>query len=75
MTENTLTALPKLLSTEDVASQLGISPATIEKARSTGLGDFPKYIKIGRSVRYLETDVLAWVNSRPSYRSTSEKAV
>ncbi len=73
MSESNQSALPKLLTTEDVANILGISPATLEKARSTGLGDFPPYIKIGRTVRYLEEVVGQWMKNRIAYRSTFER--
>lgn len=50
-----------LLLTEQVAKKLKIKPATLEKARSTGLGDFPPFIKFGRTVRYQRADVEAWI--------------
>jgi predicted DNA-binding transcriptional regulator AlpA len=53
--------LKDLLTSEQVAKILNIQPATLEKARSTGLGDFPPYVKFGRSVRYIEHDVHMWL--------------
>lgn len=56
------TAEPETLLTSDqVASWLGIRRCTLEKARSTRLGDFPPYIRIGRAVRYRPADVEAWL--------------
>jgi predicted DNA-binding transcriptional regulator AlpA len=41
-----------------------------QKARLTG--DRPKFIRLGRLVRYRASDVEAWLAARPSLRSTSE---
>jgi predicted DNA-binding transcriptional regulator AlpA len=43
--------------------------STARKQRVTGSG--PKFIKLGRSVRYRKGDVLDWLESR-TVRSTSE---
>lgn len=51
----------KLLVTKQVADLLGISASTLEKARSTGIGNYPPYIKVGRCVRYRLADVLTWL--------------
>lgn len=51
----------KLLTTEELAAWLGIQRCTLEKARSTRLGDFPPYVRIGRAVRYRRNDVEAWL--------------
>lgn len=53
-----------LLNTTEVAALLRISPATLEKARSTGMGDYPPFIHIGRHVRYRMTDFNEWLNRR-----------
>lgn len=50
-----------LLTTDAVANWLGIKRCTLEKARSTRLGDFPPYIKVGRTVRYRREAVQAWL--------------
>lgn len=54
----------KLLTTDDVAAWLGIQRCTLEKARSTRLGDFPPFIRIGRVVRYRRSDIEAWLRQR-----------
>ena len=51
-----------LLSTADVAAWLGIRRCTLEKARSTRVGDFPPFIRVGRTVRYSRAAVTAWLN-------------
>lgn len=53
--------LDKLLTTEEVAAWLGIRKCTLEKARSTRLGDYPPFIRIGRTIRYRRVDVEAWL--------------
>ncbi len=58
---NTTNLSQKLLVTKQVADLLGISASTLEKARSTGIGNYPPYIKVGRCVRYRLADVLTWL--------------
>lgn len=48
----------------------GLSNAYFERSRWEGGG--PKFLKIGRLVRYRKSDVLAWINQRPTVSSTSE---
>jgi predicted DNA-binding transcriptional regulator AlpA len=50
-----------LLNTAEVAAMLKVKVATLEKARSIGIGDFPPYVKFGRNVRYRLEDVLNWI--------------
>ena len=50
-----------LLNTVQVAELLNIKAATLEKSRSTGMGDFPPFIRFCRTVRYLQVDVDAWI--------------
>jgi predicted DNA-binding transcriptional regulator AlpA len=52
------------LDTKEVARILKISPATLEKARSQGTGDYPNYLKFGgRTVRYRRKDVMSWLEA------------
>ncbi|WP_217987669.1 helix-turn-helix transcriptional regulator [Halomonas salipaludis] len=51
--------LPKLMNQRDLADYLGKSTAWCERARWAGEG--PRYIKLGRHVRYRADDVLAWI--------------
>jgi len=59
-----------LLSQRDAARLLSLSTRTLERMRVSGLG--PRFIKLGNSVRYRETDLEQWIASR-SVASTSEK--
>ena len=63
--------MPRLLNQRDLAAYLGKSTAWCERARWSG--DGPKFIKLGRNVRYKADDVLAWIDAN-SHSSTSEGA-
>lgn len=52
--------LPKLMTPEQVADLLGVTPHTLAVWRSEKRYDFP-YIKCGRLVRYRAADVEAFV--------------
>lgn len=52
----------KLLRTEDVATLLGVPAKTLEMWRYRGTG--PRFVKLGRLVRYAESDLAEWMLSR-----------
>ena len=54
--------LPRLLTQQELAEYLGKSTAWCERARWSGNG--PRYVKLGRHVRYRETDVTAWIEEQ-----------
>lgn len=58
--------VPRLMSQRDLAAYLGKSTAWCERARWAGEG--PRFIKLGRHVRYKVEDVLAYIeeNARTS---------
>lgn len=59
----------RLLRLEDVEARCGISRSTIYRLMREG--DFPEPIKVGqRAVRWLESEITEWLDSRP--RATSE---
>jgi predicted DNA-binding transcriptional regulator AlpA len=62
-----------ILDQKRVASLLGISTRTLERYRVSGTG--PRYVKLGKLVRYLKTDIDAWIEQNHSgsiaERSTS----
>lgn len=64
--------VPKLLDTSEVANLLTNKPNTIEGWRIKGMG--PRYIKIGRLVRYRIEDVNAWIEAQER-TSTSQAEV
>lgn len=59
----------KLLTNVQTAELIGMKPNTLEIWRVYGKG--PVFRKLGRSIRYAESDVLAWINSHIC-ASTSE---
>ncbi len=61
--------MKNLLTTDEVARQLGVSPTTLRMWRYQGVG--PRYIKLEKIVRYAAEDLEAYMEKR-TYRSTSE---
>lgn len=57
--------------TRSAASYLGLQPSTLEAWRVRGGG--PRFLKLGRSVRYRQTDLDAFIESA-ARASTSEAA-
>ena len=53
------TTVPTLLTQKELATWLRKSPKTLEGIRRAGEG--PRYVKLGRHVRYRVADVLAWI--------------
>ena len=60
----------RLLTQSEAARQLRLSERTLERLRLSGGG--PVYVKAGRSVRYREADLEAWIAAR-LINSTSEE--
>lgn len=59
----------ELFDTNDVAAYTGLSPVTLRKWRITGRG--PRFVRLGRAVRYRKTAVDAFVSTR-EYANTTE---
>jgi len=51
-----------LLTQTEAAKILRLSERTLERLRVSGVG--PSFIKAGRSVRYRERDIEAWIAAR-----------
>jgi len=66
MINHTLSAL---LSEEEAAPFVGTEPKTLANWRTMGKG--PKFIRVGRKVKYHPDDVAEWVAAR-RVQSTSE---
>lgn len=62
--------LDSLLSDRDVEKITGRARSTLQKDRVSGSG-IP-FIRIGRLVRYRQSDVSAYLDALPARRSTSE---
>jgi len=65
------TTLIRLITAGQTATLLGVRVTTLESWRLRGNG--PRYRKIGRLVRYVEADVLAWIDAQ-TRTSTSQRA-
>jgi predicted DNA-binding transcriptional regulator AlpA len=65
-----MTTTNVMLEPKEAAAILKVSLSWLAKARMSGEG--PAFTKIGRSVRYTETDLLQWMKSRRRL-STSEQ--
>jgi len=70
MPTKTGTGFERLLTARDAANLLRLSPSWLAKARMRG--DGPRYVKLGRSIRYTETGILQWMRSCQRF-STSER--
>lgn len=60
-----------VLNTNEAANYITLAAGTLERLRVQGSG--PRYLKLGRSVRYRQTDLDQWMESRLT-NSTSEQA-
>jgi predicted site-specific integrase-resolvase len=67
---NKQNVLDRLLTTEETAEVFGVAPNTLEKWRVEGRG--PKFIHIGRRVRYRATDITTYL-AESTRTSTSAK--
>lgn len=64
--------MESLLNQKQAARVLGISVRTLERHRVAGTG--PRWARLGRLVRYQQSDLTAWVDSNLRL-STSELVV
>jgi len=55
-------ALPHLLTTKQAAEYLSLAVTTLEKYRVYGGG--PRFLNLGRAVRYRLSDLNTWLESR-----------
>jgi len=52
-------SMETMLDQNDVAAVLKVSPKTLEYWRCKGIG--PRFVKVGKLARYLESDVKAFI--------------
>jgi excisionase family DNA binding protein len=62
--------MPQVLTELEAAPRVGLAVSTLQKLRTNGGG--PRFLKLGRSVRYREQDLEEWLAGRV-VSSTSEK--
>lgn len=76
LTEPAALASGDLMSPDDVSALLGVSRGHLANWRSNGLG--PRYVKVGRLVRYRRPDIDDWIVRAPvvwlTVREMSERA-
>ena len=65
-----LNGCDRMLTTKDAADLLRLSTSWLAKARMRG--DGPPYVKLGGSIRYLESSLVRWMKVRQRL-STSEQ--
>jgi len=68
----TASPTPAALTTPQAAAYLGLQPATLEQWRWNGRG--PRFAKIGRSVRYRQADLDAFLEARVFMSTTEAQA-
>ena len=63
--EREVPARGRLLKEAEAAQRLGTTPGTLNVARARGVGAYAdlSYVKIGASVKYLETDIDAYIQA------------
>lgn len=66
-------SIGKLFSPRQLSQLIAVSENTLAAWRSRKIPTAPRFIKVGRSVRYRESDVAAWLDARESRFSTSTK--
>lgn len=64
--------MTSLQNTAWLAKRLGLSVTTIERLRTQDPSQLPNSISIGRSIRYDESTVEAWIQSASITQSTKE---
>ena len=64
--------MERLFTEQETSKHTKRAVSTLQKDRCTGHG-IP-FVKIGRQVRYRESDIQHYIKSLPSRRSTSETA-
>lgn len=64
---------PAVLRRKAAAAYIGTSEATLNRLANTGDGPAMTYVT-GSCVGYRVSDLDAWLDSRPKYRSTSERS-
>lgn len=61
----------RLLTVQETSSIIGAAVGTLNRARVFG-GNFPAYVKRGKSVRYKLSTVTKWMEDQEEHTTTSE---
>jgi len=65
---------PRLLDTKSAALYLNMSTEYLKRARITGKSMSPKFIKIGRSIRYPLAELDAFIDSHTLYENLASSS-
>ena len=65
--------IPELIDERGAAEALAIAPRTLQWWRICGKG--PKFVKIGRSVRYRKVDLLDWIDAGTRENTSTAREV
>ncbi len=60
----------RLLTTQEAAERLRVKPGSLNTWRSRGGGIEVPFVKVGRAVRYRESDIQAVIAGLPGYLNT-----
>ena len=60
-----------LLSYKQVATQLGLSVSKVHAL--VAAGQFPRPLHLGRSARFLESEIINWVQARAAERTPNKE--
>ena len=61
----------RLLKVEEAAAIIGAAVGTLNRGRIFG-GNFPAYVKRGKSVRYKLSTVMKWMDDQEEHSTSSE---
>lgn len=64
------TATDRLLHQKEVKEILNLADSTLEQWRLKGVG--PKFVKLGRAVRYRMSDIQTYISSLQGFQNTTE---
>jgi excisionase family DNA binding protein len=62
-------SVPQYLTEQQVAERLGVSLSVVQNMRRAGTADPLPFFKIGKCIRYAETDLHDWLERRRCFDS------
>ena len=71
MMQRQLRTIDRMLTVTEAAEMCRLAPGTLNKGRLTG-GDFPPFMKIGRSVRYRDSSLITWLNGHAEHITVAQ---